>query len=103
MKKLNVLLVALCIGGVIQAQDEGEAKNEDNLVPNPSFEDIGKRGKVEEKGQINLAAPWTSVTMNPVDLYSESTKTDDFATPVNERGEEKARTGTNYAGVNFYG
>ena len=37
MKKLNVLLVALCIGGVIQAQDEGEAKNEDNLVPNPSF------------------------------------------------------------------
>lgn len=98
MKKLNLLLVALCIGGAMQAQED-----EDNLVPNPSFEDIGKRGKVEKKGQINMAAPWTSVTMNPVDLYSESTKTDDFATPENKRGEEKARTGTNYAGVNFYG
>jgi outer membrane protein OmpA-like peptidoglycan-associated protein len=97
MKKINLLVAALCIGGAIQAQ------NEDNLVPNPSFEDIGKRGKVEDKGQVYMAAPWTSVTMNPVDLYSESTKTDKFATPVNERGEEKARTGTNYAGVNFYG
>lgn len=97
MKKINILLGALLVGFSIQAQ------NEDNLVPNPSFEDLGKKGKVTDKGQIYLAAPWTSVTMNPVDLYSESNKTDKFATPVNERGEEKARTGTNYAGMSFYG
>ncbi|MFT6165618.1 MAG: outer membrane protein OmpA-like peptidoglycan-associated protein [Vicingaceae bacterium] len=97
MKKLSLLVTGLVFGLFLGAQ------NEDNLVPNPSFEDIGKRGKVEEKGQVYLAAPWTSVTMNPVDLYSENTKTDEFATPRNERGEEKARTGTNYAGVNFYG
>jgi len=97
MKKLNLLLAALCIGCTIQAQEEY------NLVPNPSFEDIGKREKVTDEGQIYLAAPWSSVTMNPVDLYSENTKTEDFATPVNKRGEEKARTGTNYAGLNFYG
>lgn len=97
MKKLSLLVAGLVVGLFVTAQDEY------NLVPNPSFEDIGKKGKVSDNGQIHLAAPWTSVTMNPVDLYSESTKTEEFATPVNKRGEEKARTGTNYAGVNFYG
>lgn len=97
MKKLSILFGVLFVGLSIQAQ------NEFNLVPNPSFEDIGKKGKVEDKGQVFLADPWTSVTMNPVDLYSVNTKTEDFSTPNNKRGEEKARTGSNYAGVNFFG
>lgn len=97
MKKLSLLVTGLALVLFVRAQ------NDDNLVPNPSFEDTGKKGKVTEKGQVYLAVPWTSVTMNPVDLYSENTKTDEFATPDNKRGEEKARTGTNYAGLNLYG
>lgn len=97
MKKLSLLVVGFAITMLSVAQEEH------NLVPNPSFEDLGKKGKVTEKGQVYLAKPWSSVTMNPVDLYSESNKNDDFAIPVNKRGEEKARTGTNYAGLNFYG
>ena len=97
MKKLSLLVSGLVLGLFVSAQ------NEYNLVPNPSFEDLGKKGKVTDNGQIHLAEPWTSVTMNPVDLYSEKAKTDAFTTPFNKRGEEKARTGTNYAGLNFYG
>ena len=78
------------------------AQFNNNLVPNSSFEDIGK-SKLKEPGSIFLAAPWRSITMNPVDLYSENTKNEDFGAPLNKYGEEKARTGKNYAGVNFFG
>ena len=97
MKKLSLLITGLTIGLFSIAQ------NEHNLVPNPSFENLGKKGKVTDEGQIHLAAPWTSVTMNPVDLYAEKAKSGEFTVPQNKRGEEKARTGTNYAGISFYG
>ena len=97
MKKLSLLITGLTIGLFSIAQ------NEHNLVPNPSFEDLVKKGKITDEGQIHLAAPWTSVTMNPVDLYAEKAKSGAFNVPQNKRGEEKARTGTNYAGISFYG
>ncbi len=74
---------------------------QENLVPNPSFEEVS--GKVKEAGAIGLAAPWKSVTMNPVDLYTENAKNDEYATPKNVYGEEKANTGVNYAGLSFFG
>jgi len=77
------------------------AQNENNLVPNPSFEQV--EGKLKGEGEIYLAAPWKSVTMNPVDLYSASAKNDQFSVPENKYGKEKANTGENYAGVSFYG
>ncbi|MBL4710580.1 MAG: OmpA family protein [Flavobacteriales bacterium] len=97
MKKRNILMICLgfCLGL--------NAQNEHNLVPNSSFEDLGKKGKVKDAGEVYLAEPWRSITMNPVDLYSDKTKDLGFSTPENERGEEKARTGSNYAGVNFFG
>lgn len=77
------------------------ATAQENLVPNPSFEDLD--GKVKAAGAIEVASPWKSVTMNPVDLYSEDAKSDEFSVPENKYGEEKARTGSNYAGISFFG
>ena len=77
------------------------AQEEHNLVPNPSFEEVD--GKVKEGGQIELASPWMSATMNPVDLYSEDARSGDFEVPENKYGKEPARTGKNYVGVSFYG
>lgn len=97
MKKHNILIIclALCLGV--------SAQNEYNLVPNSSFEELGKKGKVKEAGEVFLAEPWRAVTMNPVDLYSSENKNEEFGTPKNARGAEKARTGSNYAGVSFFG
>lgn len=95
MRKIAILITGLIFSNILSAQDDF------NLVPNPSFEEMD--GKLREEGEINLAYPWESVTMNPVDLYSESSKSDDFAVPENKYGEEKARTGGNYAGVSFFG
>lgn len=77
------------------------AQNPHNLVPNPSFEEVD--GKIKSAGQIMLAIPWKSVTMNPVDLYSEDAKDKSFRVPENKYGKEKPKTGKNYAGVSFYG
>ncbi|MCB0802158.1 MAG: OmpA family protein [Flavobacteriales bacterium] len=93
MKKFNILFGILFFGINLNAQD--------NLVPNPSFEEVN--GRIKEGGLIEMAFPWKSVTMNPVDLYSESAKSDDFAVPENAYGVEKANTGSNYAGVSFFG
>lgn len=72
-----------------------------NLVPNPSFEEVEK--KIKEGGQIELAVPWTSATFKSVDLYSADSKNKDFGVPTNAYGMEKAQDGNNYVGINFYG
>jgi len=77
------------------------AQEEHNLVPNPSFEEVD--GKIKEAGQLSLAFPWVSATVNQVDLYSADAKNDEFEVPTNKYGKEPARTGENYVGVSFYG
>lgn len=96
MKKQFLSLLAIAATISLSAQSEH------NLVPNSSFEDLGKN-KIREGGSVFLAAPWKAVTMNPVDLYSANSKDGDFGVPENKNGEEKARTGENYAGVTFFG
>lgn len=94
MKKL-FLLTAIFSTFFMYAQEQH------NLVPNPSFEEVD--GKIKEGGKVFLAAPWRAVNMNPVDLYSTESKSEEFGVPNNKYGGEKARTGNNYAGVSFYG
>lgn len=77
------------------------AQNEHNLVPNPSFESLD--GKIKGAGSIEVAAPWQSMTLNPVDLFSTEAKSSDYAAPENKFGKEEARTGSNYAGIVFFG
>ncbi len=95
MKKINLLILLAIVTFTMKAQDEN------NLVINPSFEQLD--GKLKGGGQIPMAAPWKAMTLNPVDLYSESSKSDNFGVPVNKYGEEKPKTGSNYAGVSFFG
>lgn len=96
MKKIKLLLAtSLAFLNYSYAQDNN------NLVENPSFEEVAK--KIKEEGQIGYAAPWSSATMNPVDLYSADAKNDELGVPENKYGKEKARTGNNYVGVSFYG
>lgn len=97
MKKISFLFSLSIVALTVIAQ------NPHNLVPNPSFEEVEKRDKVKSGGQIGLAYPWEAVTLNPVDLYSANAKNDKFSVPENKYGEEKARTGSNYAGVSFFG
>ena len=87
-----------CATLVSVAQDE---ENEDNLVINPSFEEVD--GKIKGAGQVTLAEPWKAMTLNPVDLYSEDAKADNFGVPENKYGKEKPKNGLNYAGVSFFG
>jgi outer membrane protein OmpA-like peptidoglycan-associated protein len=93
MKKISTLFGILLLGFSLTAQE--------NLVPNPSFEEV--EGKIKEGGLIEMAIPWKSVTMNPVDLYSAKAKNDEYSVPENKNGSETASTGSNYAGVTFFG
>lgn len=95
MKKLTILLITVLTVAIADAQEL------ENLIPNPSFEELEK--KVKTEGEVVLAAPWKAVNMNPVDLYSGGSKNDQLGVPENQYGEEKAKTGVNYAGVSFYG
>lgn len=92
MKKIIYTIASLIsIGSIAQ----------ENLVPNPSFEQVD--GKIKGGGKIELASPWVSATLVPVDLYSTNAKADEFSVPENMYGEEKAQEGSNYVGINFYG
>lgn len=91
---LTSLLIAFSFAAI------GQTDN--NLVPNPSFEETAK-DKVKEKGSIELAQPWNSPTTVAADLYMEDAKNDEYSVPNNIYGEEKARTGNKYAGISFFG
>jgi len=94
MKKIFLALMV-----VVSIQLNGQSEH--NLVPNPSFEEVD--GKIKEGGKVTLAQPWRAINMNQVDLYSAESKSEEYSVPTNKYGEEKARTGSNYAGVSFYG
>lgn len=94
MKKTIILLLAVNIHfstiNFLSAQTG-------NLVPNPSF-DITK-GKVKEKGQIEMATGWKAGTLDKPDLYSKTSKLPDFSVPANSYGSEEPNEGANYAGI----
>ena len=83
MKKILYSIVSLITFGSFA---------QENLVPNPSFEQVD--GKIKEGGKIELAYPWVSATIKPVDLYSANAKADEFSVPENAYGEEKKNTAT---------
>ena len=72
------------------------AQEGQNLVPNPSFESLGKKPK--KLGSIENATGWVSPTGVRADLFSGS-KVPDIATPLNVYGKESAMDGGNYAGI----
>jgi len=67
-----------------------------NLVPNGSFESVGKKPK--KLGSIESATGWVSPTGVRADLFTGS-KVVDIAVPKNVYGKESPKDGGNYAGI----
>ena len=73
---------------------------QNNLVPNPTFEMVGK--KIKTVGEIVVAAPWVSPTLAAADLYVAKTNNYSISIPENAYGAEKPMKGTGYAGIMAY-
>lgn len=71
-----------------------------NLVPNPTFEILGK--KVKFLNSIKEATPWVSPTLAVADLYNPKSKNPFISIPENDYGEEKPMEGTSYVGIYAY-
>ncbi len=99
MKNITILVFALVWGiGGISAQEE--SKDDQNLVPNGSFEDW--EGKLKKPGQIALAAPWASPIEEAADLFSENTTYEPVNVPKNTFGHQGAYDGSAYAGIRAF-
>lgn len=70
-----------------------------NLVPNPSFEDIESCPTVA--GDIRKALPWFEPVNRSTDLY-HSCATGDWSVGNNIRGEQLPDSGKAYAGIRVY-
>lgn len=75
------------------------AQEGENLVPNGSFESIGKKPK--RLGKIESATGWVSPTGVRADLFVD-TKVEEIGVPDNIYGRENAKEGRNYAGLTGY-
>jgi OmpA-OmpF porin, OOP family len=76
------------------------AQTNENLVPNGSFESIGKDPK--KLGSIESANGWYSPTGVRADLFFPNKKVQDIGVPANIYGNENAKDGSNYAGIVAY-
>ena len=78
-----------------------------NLVPNPSFEDVNCPTKYTgwPSAVENFAPPWFSANDASPDVISSCADTGRFETtvPANLFGYQTARTGDNYLAVGYYG
>ncbi len=92
-KKAITLLSAM---GFMLCAPLANAQEGENLVPNGSFESIGKKPK--RLGSIESATGWVSPTGVRSDLFVD-TKLEDLSVPDNVYGRETAHEGENYAGV----
>jgi outer membrane protein OmpA-like peptidoglycan-associated protein len=75
------------------------AQEGENLVPNGSFESVGKKPK--RLGKIESATGWVSPTGVRADLFV-NTKVEEIGVPDNIYGRENPKEGNNYAGLTGY-
>lgn len=87
--------------------------NAQNLVPNPSFEEIVQCPEMPDPGQIHLAKPWFQPTpwfwdstdfetSSSSDLFHECAPQGESGVPLSWAGYQFARTGKGYAGIGFW-
>ena len=75
---------------------------EDNLVPNGSFENSDLR-KLKKQGELELYTEnWFSATESMLDLYGEGLKSEKVNIPNNAYGVQDASDGVCYAGMRAY-
>jgi outer membrane protein OmpA-like peptidoglycan-associated protein len=95
--KLRTLFaaVATLIGAGLIAQ-------EDNLVPNSSFENSILK-KLKNYGELEeYSENWFGATETLLDLYAEGVKSEKIRIPNNLYGKQKASDGVCYAGLRVY-
>jgi outer membrane protein OmpA-like peptidoglycan-associated protein len=95
-RKAITLLSAM---GFMLCAPLANAQEGENLVPNGSFESIGKKPK--RLGKIESATGWVSPTGVRADLFVD-TKVEEISVPDNIYGRETAHEGENYAGLTGY-
>lgn len=81
-----------------KAQD-GE---EENLVPNPSFENAETRSLKKYGYLEELCEDWYTATKAQADLFARDMKSEKTNIPKNEYGEQDAADGDHYAGFRAY-
>ena len=87
----SIALLLPAFNGNLTAQEE-------NLVPNGSFEN-GDIKKLKAYGQLeDITTDWFPYTDAPLDLYSTDVKSEKVAVPANSYGYEDASDGVRYAG-----
>ena len=89
------VFVASSFGTALKAQ-------EDNLVPNSSFEN-SKLKKLKGYGQLEeFSENWFAGTESLLDLYAEGMKSEKVNIPNNLYGKQDASEGVCYAGLRAY-
>ncbi|MES2590136.1 MAG: hypothetical protein V4622_14240 [Bacteroidota bacterium] len=108
IKTISALVVVLSISLTSFSQKKEKEKkgnekgkvDDGNLVENGSFE--ATTGKIKKLGSIDMATGWSSPTGVRADLFIPDEKVPEINVPLNARGTEEAKEGSNYAGIVGY-
>ena len=98
----NLMMTCACAALLLPALPAEVQAQDDNLVPNGSFEN-GDVKKLKAYGQLEeTTTDWFPYTEAPLDLYSTDVKSEKVAVPANSYGYEDASEGARYAGFCAY-
>ena len=98
----NLMMTCACAALLIPAFPADVQAQEDNLVPNGSFEN-GDIKKLKAYGQLEeMSTDWFPYTDAPLDWYSTEVKSEKVAVPANSYGYEDASDGMRYGGFRAY-
>lgn len=98
----NLMMTCACAALLIPAFPADVQAQDENLVPNGSFEN-GDIKKLKAYGQLEeMSTDWFPYTDAPLDWYSTEVKSEKVAVPANSYGYEDASDGMRYGGFRAY-
>jgi len=102
---MNKLTTSLLFGIIfisvnLNAQDDDEDQN--NLVPNSSFEKLIEDEDLRRYDEFNLTEYWYDPTSAPAELFATETRSRYVKIPDNMYGSEIPFDGDNYAGIHAF-
>ena len=98
----NLMMTCACAALLIPAFPADVQAQDENLVPNGSFEN-GDIKKLKAYGQLeDMSTDWFPYTDAPLDWYSTEVKSEKVAVPANSYGYEDASDGLRYGGFRAY-
>ncbi len=95
MKNTVLLTLGLFVVSLV-----GYSQDANNLVPDPSFEDL--EGRLRKPGQMEIMQHWKPATGSGADIFEKGHKKVEISIPDNMYGREKPITGKRYAGLVYY-